>query len=139
MRDSDITEVVTIERVLFSTPWSEKAFFKEIHSPYSITKVATVGNNVVGYVCGNCLIDEGHLLNLAVHPDFRRQGIGTALVEEVLIELKKRGCKYLYLEVRVSNVSARTFYEHLKFRVVGVRRNYYTLPTEDALVMMLEL
>lgn len=139
MQESDIPGVLEIEHSSFTTPWSETAFFSEIHKPYSIIKVAVLGDNIIGYVCVNYIINEGHILNLAVHPDFRRRGIATVLMEEILDELKKQGCRFLYLEVRVSNLGARKFYEHLGFRVVGVRRDYYTFPNEDAVVMALGL
>lgn len=136
---SDIPEVLKIEHISFTTPWSETAFFKEIHNPYSITRAAVLEDNVIGYVCANYIIDEGHILNLAVHPDFRRCGIGTALMKKVLSELKERGCRLLYLEVRSSNFIARRFYESLGFRIIGTRKDYYTSPREDAVVMMLKL
>lgn len=139
MQPSDITEIMEIERKSFSTPWSELAFFNEMYDPHSIAKVAVLKNNISGYICVKQISDEGHILNLAVHPDFRRHGNATALVEEVLDELRKKGCKYLYLEVRVSNLGARKFYERIGFKVVGVRRKYYTSPDEDAVVMMLVL
>ncbi|MEW6162266.1 MAG: ribosomal protein S18-alanine N-acetyltransferase [Nitrospirota bacterium] len=139
MHASDIPEVLRIERMSFTTPWSEAAFFNEIHDPYSITKVAVLEDEVIGYICVNHMINEGHILNLAVHPDLRRRGIATALVEEVLDELRGKGCRSLYLEVRISNLGARRFYERLGFRPVDVRRDYYTFPREDAVIMMLEL
>jgi ribosomal-protein-alanine N-acetyltransferase len=139
MQASDIPEILEIESISFTTPWSETAFLKEIHNPYSIAKVAMLEYNVVGYVCVNYIIDEGHILNLAVHPDFRRRGIATALMKEILDELRERGCRLLYLEVRSSNFIARRFYESLGFWIIGIRKEYYTSPREDAVVMMLKL
>jgi ribosomal-protein-alanine N-acetyltransferase len=139
MEWTDVPGVLKIERMTFSTPWSETAFLKEIFNPYSITRVALLEGKVVGYICVNHLLDEGHILNLAVHPDLRRRGIATALGEKVLDELRKRGCKFLYLEVRVSNHDAIQFYERFGFRHVGFRKNYYTLPKENAVLMLLEL
>ncbi len=139
MRVSDIPEVLQIERMSFSTPWSENAFLNEIYKLYSLTKAAVIGDNIIGYICVNHIIDEGHILNLAVHPDFRMRGIATKLVEEILDELKEIDCRYSYLEVRASNLGARKFYERFGFRVAGTRRNYYTSPNEDAVIMMLRL
>lgn len=139
MQWSDVPQVLRIERVSFSTPWSETAFLSEIYNPYSITKVAVFENDVAGYVCVNYLIDEGHILNLAVHSDLRRMGIATALVEKVLDELKERGCKSLSLEVRVSNHDAIQFYERFGFRPMGFRKDYYTYPREDAVLMVLDM
>jgi ribosomal-protein-alanine N-acetyltransferase len=120
----------------FTTPWSKDAFLNELHKLYSFTKAAVLGDSIIGYICINYIMDEGHILNLAVHPDFRRRGIATKLFEDVLNELKEINCRYLYLEVRVSNLEARKFYEHLGFRVMGIRKDYYTYPIEDAVTMM---
>lgn len=136
---SDIPHVLKIERMSFSTPWNEMAFLNEIYNTSSIVKVAVYESKIVGYICANSVIDEGHILNIAVSPDMRRRGIATAMLEKVIDELKKRGCKSVYLEVRASNTVAIRFYENFGFISVGVRRNYYTLPKEDAVVMMLVL
>jgi [ribosomal protein S18]-alanine N-acetyltransferase len=136
MQVSDIPDVLQIEYMSFTTPWSKNAFLNEINKLYSLTKVAVLGNNIIGYICVNHIMDEGHILNLAVHPDFRRRSIATKLFEDALNELNGIDCRYLYLEVRVSNLEARKFYEHLGFRVMGVRKDYYTYPIEDAVTMM---
>ena len=133
---SDIPQVLQIEHISFSTPWSETAFFSEIYRPYSLSKIAALDENIIGYVCANYVIDEGHILNLAVHPDFRRSGVGTQLIEDLLEELKKTDCRYIYLEVRLSNLEARKFYERFGFRVIATRKNYYVSPNEDAIIMM---
>ncbi len=139
MAEKDIPNIMKIERMSFSTPWSENAFLNEIYKPYALTKVALLKDNLVGYICANLIVNEGHILNLATHPEFRRQGIGTRLMKEVLKELKDKGCKFVYLEVRVSSFGARKFYEKLGFKVVGIRRDYYQCPEEDAALMMLTL
>jgi ribosomal-protein-alanine N-acetyltransferase len=139
MKLFDVPWILKIESISFSTPWSKLDFLNEISNPFSITKVALRDSEVVGYICVNCIIDEGHILNLAVHPDTRRKGIATGLVEKVLDELRKKMCKFLYLEVRVSNIGAIRFYESFGFVSTGIRKEYYTLPREDAVIMMLEL
>jgi [ribosomal protein S18]-alanine N-acetyltransferase len=136
---SDVPEVLSLERMSFTTPWSETAFLKEIYSPYSITKVAVLEGEIAGYVCASYLFDEGHILNLAVHPDLRRRGVATVLVRKGIDELRMKGCKALFLEVRVSNHGAVQFYERFGFRSVGYRKDYYTLPKEDAVLMELGL
>lgn len=139
MRESDIHEVLEIEHMSFNTPWSETTFYNEIYHPFSIARVAFAGEKLVGYICANQIIDEGHILNLAVHPDYRRRGIASALVEDILKELKDCACRVLYLEVRISNHAARKLYEGFGFKVVGIRKCYYVSPVEDAVVMMLEM
>lgn len=139
MREEDIPSIVEIENISFSTPWSSSSFKKEVYKPYAIPKVAVIKDRVVGYICVERIIDEAHILNLAVHPEFRKMGIGSLLVSTILDELKGTGCRYVYLEVRVSNIAAKRLYERLRFKVIGVRKHYYIRPEEDAYVMMLEL
>lgn len=139
MKESDIPYVVEIENNSFSTPWSSHSFLKEIYKPYSISRVATLDQKIVGYICVEMIIDEAHILNLAVHPDYRKMGIGSYLVSTMLRELHSRGCRYVYLEVRASNTAAIRLYESFVFKVVGIRKHYYTFPDEDAYVMMLDL
>lgn len=136
---SDIPQVLKIERMSFSTPWNEMAFLNEIYNSSSIVKVAIYKNEVVGYICANSVIDEGHILNIAVAPGLRRKGIASAMLEKVIDELKKKGCKSIYLEVRASNKIAMRFYENFGFISVGIRKDYYTSPKEDAVVMMLAI
>jgi len=137
--ESDIAEILDIERMSFTTPWSEAAFLNEIYHPHAISKVAVFENRVIGYIFARQILSDCHILNLAVHPRMRKRGIGTSLVEEVLAELKEQRCTFLYLEVRASNMEARKFYERFGFRPVGIRKNYYILPKEDAVVMVHQL
>ncbi|VAX33466.1 Ribosomal-protein-S18p-alanine acetyltransferase [hydrothermal vent metagenome] len=139
MTVSDIPEVAAIERESFSTPWTEASFFSEINSPASICRVALSGDSLIGYICASCILDEGHILNLAVRPDYRRKGIGRRLVLSVLKELRTCGCKKIFLEVRASNTDAIKLYESAGFRMLGLMRGYYFLPKEDAVIMGLQL
>ncbi|GAB4411134.1 MAG: ribosomal protein S18-alanine N-acetyltransferase [Thermodesulfovibrionales bacterium] len=139
MLPQDIGSVIQIERMSFSTPWSETSFFTEIYKPYSIARVALLDDTVVGYICIEHIMEEAHILNLAVHPDYRRMGIATTLIRNIIDELKARSCRYIYLEVRDSNYIAKRLYGGLGFKVEGIRKGYYTSPKEDAVVMMLEV
>ena len=139
MMDEDLPHVLEIERTSFPSPWTEAAFLQEIHKHYAFSQVAEAGQKVIAYICVNYLLDEGHILNLAVHPGFRRQGIATVLMKDALDTLEKKGCRFLYLEVRVSNLAARTFYERFGFSVVAFRKRYYISPEEDAALMTLEI
>jgi len=139
LKESDLPEVVAIEAVSFKMPWSEVLFYNEIHNPRSVSKVARVNERIAGYVCANQIIDEGHILNLAVHPEFRESGIASALVEYVIDYLKENNCRFIFLEVRVSNEIARKMYGKFDFEVIGIRKNYYVTPVEDAVIMVLKM
>src|SRR5499426_2866924 len=140
MRPDDLDEVVAIERASFSMPWSRGAFLYELQqNRVARCLVMREDARVVGYLCLWEIGDELHITNVAVHPDYRRRGIGRALVSGVLGDARTRNLKLIVLEVRPSNHEARTLYESLGFRVVGRRRGYYYDTGEDALVMEADL
>jgi ribosomal-protein-alanine N-acetyltransferase len=139
MREDDIPSVMEIERISFSSPWSEIFFLNEIYKKNGISKVAVFEGKVVGYVSAEYRLHEAHLLNLAVHPGVRRRGVATALMDEELRELRGKGCVFVYLKVRASNKDAQKFYELFGFEVEDIRKKYYDNPDEDALVMAARL
>lgn len=139
MKYGHLHEVMDIEFTSFSTPWTEKSFRYEMENPNSAIKVAVWEGEVVGYTVAYTVMDEGHIMNLATRFDMRRRGIGKTLVVALLEELKGRGLKSVYLEVRESNHPAKKLYESLGFRVACLRKDYYQIPREDAVVMRLEL
>jgi ribosomal-protein-alanine N-acetyltransferase len=139
MQEKDIPEILKIERISFSTPWTEVSFLNEIQNPYAILKVALSVEVIIGYICAHHILDECHILNLAVHPDFRRRGIAKLLLKELMNESMEKGSKFYYLEVRISNIGAQQFYERFGFRIVGKRKKYYHSPDEDAALMMCEI
>ena len=134
-----LDEVLAIERKSYSTPWSSTSFKNEIYSPYSIALAAVLGGHLAGYILANYRFHEGHILNVTVHPDHLRKGIGTHLMQLVMDMLKQRNCTLAYLEVRESNTAARQLYEKLSFYVAGRRKAYYIEPFEDAVLMTAEL
>lgn len=136
MSPDDIPEVARIERESFTTPWAETSFRTELYSRFAVTRVAVLDDAVVGYICIRQIVDECHLMDLAVHPGYRRRGIATLLLNNVLPDIEASACRSLYLEVRMSNRAAKRLYEKFGFRVVGIRKNYYVNPPEHALVMM---
>ena len=138
MTVDDLQAVLEIERSSFTTPWSETSFFNEIKNPRSIAKVVRLGGRIAGYLCASRIIDEGHILTFAVHPEFRNRGIATALIRDILEQLEGEGCRFVFLEVRASNSDARKMYEKFGFRELGVRKNYYVTPVEDGVVMVLK-
>jgi len=139
MKEDDIPSVLGIEEISFAAPWSEKDFLNELYNKSALTKVAAFEDNIIGYICINYHLHESQILNLAVHPDFRRRGVATILMDNAIGELKKRGCVFVYLKVRLSNAGAQKFYELLGFEVKSIRKKYYDNPDEDALVMMQKL
>lgn len=136
MEERDIPSIMEIERSSFSTPWTEMSFLSEIYRKHGVALVAVWEEKVIGYVCANYVLHESHILNLAVHENYRRRGIGTLLMNEVIRELKRRKCVFVYLEVRESNIGAREFYTRFGFKVESRRKKYYANPDEDALLMM---
>ena len=123
-----------IEGLCFSEPWSEKSL-ELLLSDRNFGVVALVGGEVVAYGGMTCVLDEGAVTNIAVHPDYRCRGIGRAILSEMLVEADKRGVSSVFLEVRVSNSAARGLYLSSGFTECGVRKNFYRHPTEDALQM----
>lgn len=139
MQPDDLPEVLRIEQTSCSAPWSETLFFNEIRNLHSRPRVAKIEGKVVGYLCSGLIVDEGHILNLAVHPDFRNCGIASALISDTVGYLKQEGCRFIFLEVRSSNRAAIKMYERFNFRTMGIRKDYYTSPVEDAVIMSLKL
>lgn len=135
----DIASIARIEEMSFSAPWSEYSFIEEMLKPHTMLRVAVLNNDVIAYICISQVLDEAHILNLAVHPEYRKRGIAAALVGHILDELKVRACRFIYLEVRASNYGARKLYSEFGFKTTGIRKKYYVYPDEDAVVMMLEI
>jgi len=140
MRPEDLDEVLEIERTSVSMPWSRGAFLYEMQqNRVARCWVMRDDARVLGYLCLWEIADELHITNVAVHPGWRRQGIGRTLLRGVLDDARRRTLRLVVLEVRPSNTEARTLYEALGFRVVGRRPGYYYDTGEDALVMEADL
>ena len=138
MKAEHVPQVAQLETLCFADPWSEMSIAAELQSIWSYWVVALDGDQVVGYVGSQSSYDESDIMNVAVHPDWRRQGIAEGLIGHLAAELKSRGIHALMLEVRVSNDPATALYEKLGFRQVGRRKNYYRNPKEDALILRKE-
>lgn len=139
MKIDDLPEVLAIETKSFKTPWSEALFRSEIFKSIAVSWVAKMNGRVVGYLCANLIIDEGHILNLAVHQNYRRLGIASHMIKEMIDVMRENNCRSIFLEVRASNEEARKMYENFGFSLFGTRKNYYISPVEDAIVMALRL
>ena len=138
MNESHVAQVAALEKICFSDPWSENSVASELKNPLSCWLVAEEDGEVAGYVGSQTVMDESDMMNVAVHPDYRRKGVAEKLVMELVEALKKRDSRCLTLEVRASNEPARALYEKLGFVQVGLRKNYYRNPREDALILRKE-
>ena len=138
MNESHVAQVAALEKICFSDPWSENSVASELKNPLSCWLVAEEDGKIAGYVGSQTVIDESDMMNVAVHPNHRRKGIAEALVAELVGALKKRESHCLTLEVRASNEPAKALYEKLGFTQVGLRKNYYRNPKEDALILRKE-
>lgn len=133
--ETDAPYIAEIEKNCFSEPWSEKSVTEEIKAENSVFIVCrSEENKAVGYISGRDNSGEFYINNVAVSSDFRKNGIGEALVCRLIDEVKSRGCEFATLEVRESNESARRLYEKCGFNEVGVRRSFYRAPTENAVL-----
>ena len=128
--------IAALEALCFAEPWSEKALGLLLTDQATGFAATDDRGAVIGY--GGMLLapDEGQILNLAVSPGYRRQGVGAALLSALLAEADRRGLSTLSLEVRVSNQPAVALYERAGFTVAGRRRHFYKNPAEDAWVMI---
>jgi ribosomal-protein-alanine N-acetyltransferase len=126
MTEADLDEVLAIEVESYPRPWSTSHFLDELASPHSFPLAALdQEGRLAGYICPMVLLDEGHILNVAVRCDQRGQGLGKLLVEKVLEECRDRGVEFVSLEVRPSNRSAIALYRNIGFVESGRRKNYY--------------
>lgn len=160
MTPEDLDEVMAIERASFLMPWSKRAFLSELSLPYSVFRVARPkrGNwmevvppqrrwlggrgkperpPVLGYTGFQVILDESHIMTIAVHPQHRRRGLGTLLLLDLFEQARERGVQRLTLEVRVSNVAAQRLYQAFGFHLEGRRLHYYG-DGEDALILWSE-
>ena len=145
---ADLPHIVEIERLGFAQPWSLDSFRRELILPFSRILVATPQTSdgrhpgslalPAGFLCRWLIADECHVLNVAVHPRARRQGVAMALLAEAIDEAKAKNARFVTLEVRRSNVAARSLYRKLRFEEQRLRTNYYG-PGEDAIVMELPI
>ena len=136
MTADHVPQVAALEAVCFRDPWSERSVASELDNPLSLWLVALDEERVAGYIGSQTVLGESDMMNVAVHPDYRRRGIAEALilalVEAVNAELDSHS---LTLEVRASNDPAIALYRKLDFEQIGLRRNYYRNPKEDALIL----
>jgi len=136
----DVDSVMAVERRSFTAPWSRQAFMTElIDNQFARYIVAVYDGRLVGYAGVWLIIDEGHVTNVAVDPDFRGLHLGESLMRALVSICLANSATRMTLEVRVSNVNAKHLYEKLGFESVGLRKGYYTDNNEDAMIMWADL
>jgi [ribosomal protein S18]-alanine N-acetyltransferase len=135
--EADLDGVLEVEAESFTNPWTREMYTWELQnrSVCHIFVVRTESCRVAGFCAFWLVFDEIHINNLALRPALRGQGIGTALLQRIFTEARALGARRATLEVRASNQRARRLYERCGFFVAGTRRNYYTNPVEDALIL----
>lgn len=135
MTDDDLDAVYEIELASFSDPWIRDFFVEAMRQD---AYVAVRDGKIVGYICAMRVEDECSIINLAVRPELRRQGIAEFMLRSLFNEVDSRGVRFCYLEVRAANQAALALYEKFGFTKVGRRRAYYRNPVEDAVVMAID-
>ena len=136
---SHLPEITRIEKESFSSPWSEASIESSIKSDLVQCVCLMSDENIAGYAMYSFLFEEGELLNVAIDPALRGRGFGDALLSHVISSASESKVENLFLEVRASNAPARSLYRKHGFEEIGIRKNYYRFPTEDAVIMVLKL
>ena len=139
MTTGDIPEIIEIEKRSFISPWTRGMFVQTLASPVSHSFVMIDSQRISGYIILYRAGLEIHIMNIAVHPDHRRQGVGGAMMARILESARADSVEICFLEVRETNFPARGLYEKLGFKNIGKRKGYYSETNEDAIVMQLSL
>ena len=138
MQPEHTAQVAELEKQCFSMPWSENAISGELTNPLALWLVAMDGDVLVGYIGSQSVMGEADVMNIAVNPEYRRQGVAERLISFLIDQLDANGVSSLTLEVRASNEGAVALYNKLCFEHIGRRPNYYSKPKEDALILRKE-
>ncbi len=134
MTTEDAKALAELDLLCFNVPWSEKSFQEEANNPLARYFVAKEEEKIIGYGGIWLVSGEGQITNIAVHPEMRKKGIASAILEELIRSAE--GCEQIFLEVRESNVAAISLYEKYGFKNCGVRKNFYHSPTENGIIMI---
>lgn len=137
MKEEDIDDVLNISSLSLKESWSKDSFLKELTNPLAKYFLIKKDTEILGFAGVWIILDEGHITNIAIHPNHRNKGIGTILLKSLIEKCKLYNCNSLTLEVRESNTFALNLYNKLGFKSVGKRKNYYSDNNEDAVIMWL--
>lgn len=135
MNSSHIEDVFEVGKLSLKEAWNKESIEKELSNKLAKYLVALDGNKVVGFVGMWIVFDEGDITNIAVHPDYRKQGIGDLLINNLISLCKENNINSLTLEVRESNIKAQNLYKKHEFKEEGLRKNFYDNPKENAIIM----
>ena len=135
MTSGYLDDVYILETECFSHPWSKQSLEEELNNETSLFLVAKEENEVIGYIGMSIVIDEGYIFNVAVRENYRNKGVATALINELVTYGKKNNFSFITLEVRESNLPAISLYSKFGFIKAGERKNYYSNPKENAILM----
>ena len=139
MRESHVAQIAALEEATFSLPWDEASIRAELDNPLALWLVWVEDEQVLGYVGSQTVFEDADILNVAVQPAARRRGIAEALMTALESRLSERGAERITLEVRASNAPAIALYRKLGYAQVGLRKNYYEKPREDALILQKQI
>lgn len=140
MREEDIDQVLAVEHASFTVPWSREAFYNELHNnKFAVYIVLEEDNKIIGYSGTWVVIDEAHVTNVAILPEYRGRQLGETMMRKLMSVAREMGAKSMTLEARVTNHVAQSLYRKLGFQNGGIRKNYYSDNQEDALVMWVNL
>ena len=135
MTSGQLDDVYIIETECFSHPWSKQSIEEELNNETSLFLVAKEENEVIGYIGMSIVIDEGYIFNVAVREKYRNKGVATALINELVTYGKKNNFSFITLEVRESNLPAISLYSKFGFIKAGERKDYYSNPKENAILL----
>lgn len=139
LTEAQAAQVAALEAATFSLPWDEAAIRRELSNRLSLWLAAVEDGQVLGYVGSQTVFEDTDVLNVCTAPAARRRGVAQALMRALETQLAPKGVERITLEVRASNLPALRLYEKLGYSQVGLRRNYYEKPREDAVIMQKQL
>jgi ribosomal-protein-alanine N-acetyltransferase len=134
----DINSVLTIERLVYDSPWSQAKFTDSLNNPNTVASLLTINEQVLGYFVATHSPDSADLLNICIHPEHQQQGLGTQLFDYLTQQLQILNLNTIFIEVRASNESTLSFYQKLGFKVIDSRKKYYS-NGEDAKILRLKI
>lgn len=134
MTKEHIPQIAKLEKECFSSPWSEKSLSEELDNSASHFICALDGDELMGYIGVQEICGEAYITNIAVFSEYRGRGVGRALLKNACGGAEKRDCEFITLEVRKSNEAAISLYISEGFKEAGIRKNFYSDPTEDGII-----